>query len=140
MANQEHLAKIQQGVEAWNKWRRENPDIQPDLSRCTAQTGGCLTRLGFRILSRDYSAVPLSILGLCELPVRIDWFAKRKGVRLNVNQMGTLIADAVKYSKPVGVMFHHALMDADERKAAGELLALVAAHNRAHCKLMRSLI
>src|SRR5262245_30153422 len=31
MANEEHLARLQQGVEAWNDWRRENPTIQPDL-------------------------------------------------------------------------------------------------------------
>jgi hypothetical protein len=32
MANDEHLALLKQGVEAWNAWRRENPDIRPDLS------------------------------------------------------------------------------------------------------------
>ncbi|HSF82086.1 MAG TPA: toll/interleukin-1 receptor domain-containing protein [Anaerolineales bacterium] len=32
MANEEHLAILSQGVEIWNKWRRDNPDIQPDLS------------------------------------------------------------------------------------------------------------
>jgi uncharacterized protein YjbI with pentapeptide repeats len=26
MANSEHIAKLQEGVEAWNKWRAENPD------------------------------------------------------------------------------------------------------------------
>ena len=32
MANPEHLAKLEEGVEAWNKWREENPDIrEPDL-------------------------------------------------------------------------------------------------------------
>jgi len=32
MANEEHLAILKQGVEAWNKWREENPDMKPDLS------------------------------------------------------------------------------------------------------------
>jgi hypothetical protein len=32
MANEEHLKLIKQGVEAWNAWRHENPDIRPDLS------------------------------------------------------------------------------------------------------------
>ncbi len=32
MANQEHLAKLKAGVEAWNKWREENPEIIPNLS------------------------------------------------------------------------------------------------------------
>ena len=33
MANQKHLDILKQGVEVWNRWRKENPDIDPDLSR-----------------------------------------------------------------------------------------------------------
>jgi uncharacterized protein YjbI with pentapeptide repeats len=33
MANQEHLDILKQGVEVWNKWRVENPEIQPDLQK-----------------------------------------------------------------------------------------------------------
>jgi uncharacterized protein YjbI with pentapeptide repeats len=32
VANPEHLAKLNEGVEAWNQWREENPDLAPDLS------------------------------------------------------------------------------------------------------------
>lgn len=32
MANEEHIAILKQGVEVWNNWRQENPDIRPDLS------------------------------------------------------------------------------------------------------------
>lgn len=32
MANPEHLEILKQGVEAWNKWREENPATSPDLS------------------------------------------------------------------------------------------------------------
>lgn len=32
MANDEHVALLKQGVDAWNAWRKENPDIRPDLS------------------------------------------------------------------------------------------------------------
>jgi hypothetical protein len=31
MANPEHLKVLQQGVEAWNRWRSEHQDIVPDL-------------------------------------------------------------------------------------------------------------
>lgn len=31
MAKEEHLAVLKQGVEVWNKWREENPDVKPDL-------------------------------------------------------------------------------------------------------------
>jgi len=32
MPNQEHLAKLQQGSDAWNTWRKEHPETIPDLS------------------------------------------------------------------------------------------------------------
>ncbi|HRI59339.1 MAG TPA: pentapeptide repeat-containing protein, partial [Saprospiraceae bacterium] len=32
MANPEHLKILKQGVEVWNNWRRENPEVRPDLS------------------------------------------------------------------------------------------------------------
>src|SRR6266487_774762 len=32
MANQQHLDILKQDVYGWNKWRREYPDIRPDLS------------------------------------------------------------------------------------------------------------
>jgi hypothetical protein len=31
MANKEHVALLKQGATAWNKWRDENPKIQPDF-------------------------------------------------------------------------------------------------------------
>jgi hypothetical protein len=32
MANDEHVALLRKGVAAWNAWRRENPDIHPNLA------------------------------------------------------------------------------------------------------------
>ena len=32
MANPEHLAKVKEGVQAWNQWRKQYPYIRPDLS------------------------------------------------------------------------------------------------------------
>src|SRR5260370_42329255 len=31
MADQQHLAVLKQGVAAWNAWRRQHPEIHPDL-------------------------------------------------------------------------------------------------------------
>ncbi|WP_413161767.1 pentapeptide repeat-containing protein [Capilliphycus salinus ALCB114379] len=31
MANEEHLAQLKQGVEMWNQWRENNPEVKPDL-------------------------------------------------------------------------------------------------------------
>ncbi len=116
------------------------PIFTPPWNRCTPTTGSCLVELGFHVLSRDYSAAQMWVPGLAELPVRIDWFARRRGVRLNLEAFGELIAQVVTASEPVvGVMFHHALMDTDELQGTGELLALLAAHQRAHCQLMHSI-
>ncbi|MGD9362641.1 MAG: toll/interleukin-1 receptor domain-containing protein [Desulfobacterales bacterium] len=32
MPNQEHFEIVRQGVDEWNQWRKENPEIEPDLS------------------------------------------------------------------------------------------------------------
>ena len=32
MANPEHLKILKQGVAAWNRWRRDNPDVVPDVA------------------------------------------------------------------------------------------------------------
>jgi len=34
MANQQHLDILKQGRDIWNEWRKEHPEIQPDLSDC----------------------------------------------------------------------------------------------------------
>lgn len=31
MANPEHLKILEQGVEVWNRWREENPQVSPNL-------------------------------------------------------------------------------------------------------------
>ncbi|MFZ0725589.1 MAG: toll/interleukin-1 receptor domain-containing protein [Desulfobacterales bacterium] len=31
MANPEHLEILKQGVDVWNRWREDNPDVKPDL-------------------------------------------------------------------------------------------------------------
>jgi uncharacterized protein YjbI with pentapeptide repeats len=45
MANPDHIAQLEKGVEAWNAWRDENPDIGPDLSEADF-TWACKAHLG----------------------------------------------------------------------------------------------
>src|SRR4051812_26640338 len=33
MADEEHVALLKRGVDIWNKWREENPDVLPNLTR-----------------------------------------------------------------------------------------------------------
>ena len=112
----------------------------PPWNRCTSVTGKCLRGAGFRVLSRDATAPPLNVAGLYELPVTFDWFARRKSVRLGRSELGKLLATAATNSAaPVGVMFHHAQMDAAELGYAADLLALLAEHANARCCLMSQL-
>jgi predicted deacetylase len=116
------------------------PIFTPPWNRCTAATAACLPTLGFRALSRDATAEPLEVDGLQELRVGVDWLGKRKGVRLRRSEIGERLAALAGTGEPVGVMLHHAAMDARERRGVAELLALVAAHPRAACVPMSSLL
>ncbi len=53
MANEEHLEILKRGVEAWNRWRIENPEVWPDLTEANL-TGAFLERanLSRAILTR----------------------------------------------------------------------------------------
>jgi hypothetical protein len=116
--------------------KRVDPIFTPPWNRCTADTGRCLAELGFEVLSREARAAPLNVPGLRELPVSVDWFAHRGGQRLNPLELGARIAGAIGSGKPVGVMFHHAVMDAWDMRRAGELLSAIAGHERARPVLM----
>ena len=52
MANEEHLTIFKSGVEAWNRWRLENPDVQPDLSDAALSRRGDRAELRGINLSR----------------------------------------------------------------------------------------
>ena len=111
---------------------RLDPIFTPPWNRCTEVTGECLVELGLPILSREWQATPLGVPGLIELPVSIDWFARRKGTPLTRFELGLALAGAAASSRPLGIMFHHAVMDEAELAAAAELLDLLAEHPRAH--------
>jgi hypothetical protein len=114
------------------------PIFTPPWNRCTAATGSCLVELGFEILSREASAAPLDVPGLHELPVGVDWLKRRDGTRLPHEAIAALAAGAVERGGPVGVMFHHAEMDAAELEAAAELLTTLGEHERTRCLRMRA--
>jgi peptidoglycan/xylan/chitin deacetylase (PgdA/CDA1 family) len=99
-----------------------DPIFTPPWNRCTQATGTALVGAGIRVLSRESGARGLGIGGLEELPVRVDWFAHRKGIRLTPDELGERLATEVRRGGPVGVMFHHALMDGQERRRVHELL------------------
>ena len=68
MANDEHVALLKQGVDAWNAWRDENPDIRPDLSEANL-SGADLSEAnlsGANLSGADLSEANLSGANLSE--------------------------------------------------------------------------
>jgi TIR domain/Pentapeptide repeats (8 copies) len=61
MANEEHLKIIEQGVNAWNEWRRKNPETEPDLSGADLFLANLR---GADLLLADLSGANLSIADL----------------------------------------------------------------------------
>lgn len=112
----------------------------PPWNRCTVATAVCLRLEGFTVLSRDINATQFGAPGLSELPISIDWFGRRKGVRVTPKQIGESLSKAASSPAPVGVMLHHPLVDDEERQRIGELLKLLSSHSQVSGRLMRDLV
>ncbi|WP_053226269.1 hypothetical protein [Solirubrobacter soli] len=108
---------------------RLDPFFTPPWNRCTHDTGRALVDLGFTLLSREHRAEPLGLLR--ELPVRLDV------ARLEPEELDARFATHVRGGGPVGVMFHHAVMEPDDMARASELLSLLARHERVNARSMR---
>lgn len=66
MSNPEHVAKLLDGVEAWNAWRKENDEIEPDLEGVTINVN---TVYGTSLLQRDLGTGRISV-NLCGVNFR----------------------------------------------------------------------
>jgi hypothetical protein len=59
MANAEHLAKLKEGVEPWNQWRKENPEVQTDPQTTTTGAEAHIDSALFAALKRRSSTIQL---------------------------------------------------------------------------------
>ena len=67
MANPEHLEILKQGVEQWNKWRNEHPDVTPDLNE--ANLHGARPHVAWTSAGKPQRSEPrLANLGGARLP------------------------------------------------------------------------
>jgi predicted deacetylase len=102
------------------------PIFTPPWNRCTGETAECLVELGFEVLSRDVSAEPFRLAPLHELPVSLDW-SSRHGARTGAVHWGETIARTIAAGRTIGVLLHHAVMTADDRRMLSELLRVFVA-------------
>lgn len=100
------------------------PIFTPPWNRCTHDTIACLAELDFHVLSRDKRAEPRSVGALRELPICLDWCGRR-GARMGAAPWGESIARHIVPGATVGVMLHHAVMTADDRRMVSELLLVL---------------
>src|SRR5437763_372446 len=68
MTSQEHLDILRQGVKAWNQWRQEHPDIQPNLSGANLVNADLS---GTHLRGANLSGADLSDANLTE--ARVGW-------------------------------------------------------------------
>jgi uncharacterized protein DUF2334 len=102
---------------------RITPIFTPPWNRCTLDTAHAVRDLGFSVLSREHRAEPFGLDGLDELPVHLDV------ARLSPEELDERFAALVGEGVPIGVMFHHAVMDREAFDRAAELLHLLARHD-----------
>jgi len=114
----------------------------PPWNRCSAGTPALLAELGFEALSRDRGA-PVQH-ALPEIAIDLDWSKQRRlalaaGEDLR-ERLGRELARCIARHGCVGVMLHHAEMQAEELTLLAELLAALKSHPRAHWRPMRDVL
>ena len=114
----------------------------PPWNRCSAATPALLATLGFAALSRSRGA-PLQ-QALPELPVDVDWCKERRLAALQGDdgseRIAFELARRVAAGGPVGLMLHHAEMNALDLSLLDTLLAATRRHPRALWQPMRNLL
>jgi hypothetical protein len=111
---------------------RLDPFFTPPWNRCTRDTGEALVALGFAALSREHRAEPLGLLP--EVSVHLDV------ARLSPDELDERFAGFLRAGGPVGVMFHHAVMEDDDFARADALLGLLAGHDRVVARTLAELV
>src|SRR5262249_51057896 len=106
------------------------PIFTPPWNRCTPDTARAVLDLGFAVLSREHRAERFGLDGLDELPVHLDV------ARLSPEELDERFAGHVRDGGPVGVMFHHAVMERADFDRAAALLQALAHHANVRARPM----
>jgi uncharacterized protein YjbI with pentapeptide repeats len=89
MATQEHLDILKQGVEVWNQWRKEHPEIRPDLSEAdwvdTDLSGADLSETKLR--GASLRGVDLSFANLSRANLSRTYLSRTNLDRANLNDV-----------------------------------------------------
>jgi uncharacterized protein YjbI with pentapeptide repeats len=121
MANQEHLNILKQGAEVWNKWRKENPAIEPDLSNIDLEREAptALSYIDFGQFNDD--DLDFDFLAFCNLTLS-DYVSKFSGCALGLSEVDfhgvNFNSSSMGYLRLVDINFRNAnLKDAELTEA-----------------------
>jgi hypothetical protein len=119
-----------------------DPIFTPPWNRCSAATPALLAELGFAALSRSRGAPAQHALP--ELPVDVDWCKQRRLAAVEradgLEHIALELARRVQAGGPVGLMLHHAEMNAPDLELLDRVLAATQHHPRARWLPMRALL
>lgn len=73
MGNPEHLGILEQGVDIWNRWRKKNPNLIPDLTKAS-------------FLLKNFTGVDLSMANLAETCLSVADLAGANLFRANLSK------------------------------------------------------
>lgn len=112
----------------------------PPWNRCNATTPSLLASLGFTVLSRSRGAPAQHHLP--ELPIDVDWCKHQRLAREGVDPDGRTrivaeLTQRVAAGGPVGLMLHHAAMDATGLALLDGLLRVTRRHPHVRWTPMR---
>ena len=87
MADSEHLSKLRRDLNEWNKWRKDNPQIKPDLTSAPLQGADLINAdlSGANLLGADLIGADLHSVNFYEANLALADLTKAKG--LNVEQL-----------------------------------------------------
>ncbi|MBX2885880.1 MAG: DUF2334 domain-containing protein [Granulosicoccus sp.] len=120
----EQLDDIAQGQRIMqdNFQDKAEPIFTPPWNRCSSDTAEALQQLGFSLLSRITGSEAIGGR-INELPVAVDWLKKKKGVRLENDDIVKLTCRAFEDNNSyLGIMLHHEHMDAENREQLSQLI------------------
>lgn len=95
----------------------------PPWNRCSPATPALLAALGYRALSRDRGAPAQDALP--EVAVDVDWC---KHYKMGEEAVSLALARRIAAGGSIGVMLHHAVMDAHDLRLLEALLTITAGH------------
>lgn len=106
MEDRRHLAKLEAGVNAWNQWRKERPEIEPDLRKADLH-GKVLNQIDFRRTNLDDADLSNAQLSFALLNAASLYRTNLSGARLrHANLHKTYFKETVLQN----ANFHKALL------------------------------